>query len=53
VKSILDVKLVLNVQQCIVKVGKCKQSSILTSVQNTNSLYLIAKEQKGKYSLDI
>jgi hypothetical protein len=38
----LDVKhmitVALNVQVCVVKVAKCKQSSILNSIQNTNSL---------------
>jgi hypothetical protein len=31
-------KVALNIQLCVVTVAKCKQSSILTSIQNTNSL---------------
>jgi hypothetical protein len=28
----------LNMQECVFKIAKCKQSSILTSIQNTYSL---------------
>jgi hypothetical protein len=40
---------------CIVKVSKCKQSSILTSIHNTNSLNIeipFAKKKKKKKKKD-
>jgi hypothetical protein len=37
-------KVVLNVKRFVIKIVKCKQSSILTSIQNTITV-LIAKEQ--------
>jgi hypothetical protein len=36
----------LNMQLCVLMVAKCKQSSILTSIQNTNSLANRTKDTK-------
>jgi hypothetical protein len=53
----LDVKQLKNVarhvQLCVVKVAKCKQSNILTSIRNIKSIYNYTHCQRTKDSSSI
>jgi hypothetical protein len=40
-------KVALNIQSCVVEEANCKQSSTLTSIQSTYSLYLIIPIANG------